>query len=121
MASSQNWGSTPTGGVFSAAHTRFPCSKLKLDNLFLQWLSFPDSQKVVGSLAYESHQWVTPYVWAPLRKCVSGASYAGAFVIRRSQGRQPLERTCRPEFFVSSFNTCWRTAYRIFVRGGEAI
>ena len=28
--------------------SRFPCSKLKLDNLFLQWLSKPDSQSLVG-------------------------------------------------------------------------
>lgn len=26
----------------------YPCAKLKLDQLFLQWLSLPDSQALVG-------------------------------------------------------------------------
>lgn len=34
--------------------TRFPCSKLKLDNLFLQWLSLPESQKLVLNLLEEA-------------------------------------------------------------------
>lgn len=28
-------------------HARFPCSKLKLDNLFLHWLSLQETQKLV--------------------------------------------------------------------------
>ncbi|KAK9806607.1 hypothetical protein WJX73_008526 [Symbiochloris irregularis] len=36
--------------------TRFPCSKLKLDNLFLQWLSLPESQKLVLNLLEEAKQ-----------------------------------------------------------------
>eukprot|EP00884_Botryococcus_braunii_P021339 jgi/Botrbrau1/788/Bobra.0181s0041.2 len=37
-----------------STHTKFPCSKLKLDNLFLQWLSMPDSQKLVLALLEEA-------------------------------------------------------------------
>ncbi|KAK9833451.1 hypothetical protein WJX81_006419 [Elliptochloris bilobata] len=36
------------------AQSRFPCSKLKLDNLFLQWLSLPESQKLVLGLLEEA-------------------------------------------------------------------
>ena len=31
-------------------HARFPCSKLKLDNLFLHWLSLQETQKLVRAL-----------------------------------------------------------------------
>lgn len=41
------------GSMFSfgrdSTNNRFPCSKLKLDNLFLQWLSSSDSQQLVRS------------------------------------------------------------------------
>lgn len=30
-------------------HPMYPCAKLKLDQLFLQWLSLPESQTLVGS------------------------------------------------------------------------
>ncbi|GAQ79247.1 protein phosphatase 2 formerly 2A regulatory subunit B' [Klebsormidium nitens] len=32
------------------SHQRFPSSKMKIDELFIQWLSLPDSQKLVLSL-----------------------------------------------------------------------
>jgi len=35
-------------------HNRFACSKLKLDNLFLQWLAMPQSQQVVLTLLDEA-------------------------------------------------------------------
>lgn len=38
-----------SGSSSEQGTTRFPCSKLKLDNLFLQWLSLPESQKLVGN------------------------------------------------------------------------
>ncbi len=31
-------------------HARYPCSKLKLDNLFLHWLSLQETQNLVRSL-----------------------------------------------------------------------
>mmetsp|Transcript_24153 Transcript_24153/g.52711 ORF Transcript_24153/g.52711 Transcript_24153/m.52711 type:complete len:546 (-) Transcript_24153:91-1728(-) len=37
-----------------AAQKRFPSSKLKLDELFLQWISMPESQKLVLSLLDDS-------------------------------------------------------------------
>lgn len=36
--------SAPLGDT---VHARFPCSKLKLDNLFLHWLSLQETQKLV--------------------------------------------------------------------------
>ncbi|BDA42548.1 probable serine/threonine protein phosphatase 2A regulator [Coccomyxa sp. Obi] len=39
--------SAPLGDT---VHARFPCSKLKLDNLFLHWLSLQETQKLVLSL-----------------------------------------------------------------------
>lgn len=36
-------------GSIDGGSARFPCSKLKLDNLFLQWLSMPESQTLVRS------------------------------------------------------------------------
>ena len=42
---------SPLGGPPNDAHSaRFPASKTKLDNLFLQWLSLPESQKLVSEL-----------------------------------------------------------------------
>eukprot|EP00271_Cylindrocystis_brebissonii_P008751 TRINITY_DN2323_c0_g2_i1.p1 TRINITY_DN2323_c0_g2~~TRINITY_DN2323_c0_g2_i1.p1 ORF type:complete len:564 (-),score=121.44 TRINITY_DN2323_c0_g2_i1:1380-3071(-) len=35
---------------FSSFHQRFPSSKIKVDELFIQWLSLPESQKLVLSL-----------------------------------------------------------------------
>ena len=35
-------------GSLGEQNSRFPCSKLKLDNLFLQWLSMQESQKLVS-------------------------------------------------------------------------
>jgi len=40
----------PGPGVFGNINNRFPSSKLKLDELFLHWLSLPDSQKLVMNL-----------------------------------------------------------------------
>jgi serine/threonine-protein phosphatase 2A regulatory subunit B'' len=37
-------------GEVAGAPKRFPSSKLKLDELFLQWISLPDSQKLILSL-----------------------------------------------------------------------
>lgn len=31
------------------SHPMYPCAKLKLDQLFLQWLSLPESQTLVSS------------------------------------------------------------------------
>ena len=39
--------SAPLGDT---VHARFPCSKLKLDNLFLHWLSLQETQKLVISV-----------------------------------------------------------------------
>ena len=41
MASGVHDGSRPSSGIYS-------CSKLKLDNLFLQWFSLPESQQLVS-------------------------------------------------------------------------
>lgn len=38
-------------------HPMYPCAKLKLDQLFLQWLSLPESQTLVRAAA------VTVAVW----------------------------------------------------------
>ena len=35
-------------GFGDTVHAKFPCSKLKLDNLFLHWLSLQETQKLVG-------------------------------------------------------------------------
>lgn len=32
-------------------HPMYPCAKLKLDQLFLQWLSLPESQTLVSRLS----------------------------------------------------------------------
>jgi hypothetical protein len=44
----------PAAGLASSSgrgqldsHPMYPCAKLKLDQLFLQWLSLPDSQALV--------------------------------------------------------------------------
>jgi len=43
---------SPLGGASADGHSaRFPASKTKLDNLFLQWLSLPESRKLVGGEA----------------------------------------------------------------------
>ena len=39
------------GAVEATAGARFPSSKLKLDELFLGWLSLPESQKLVRRAA----------------------------------------------------------------------
>jgi hypothetical protein len=39
------------GGDSAAAGARFPSSKLKLDELFLNWLSLPESQKLARCAA----------------------------------------------------------------------
>lgn len=44
--------SAPLGDT---VHARFPCSKLKLDNLFLHWLSLQDTQKLVISVLLYCH------------------------------------------------------------------
>lgn len=45
--------SAPLGDT---VHARFPCSKLKLDNLFLHWLSLQETQKLVtSSLSLTDH------------------------------------------------------------------
>jgi hypothetical protein len=31
-------------------HPMYPCAKLKLDQLFLQWLALPDSQQLVSTV-----------------------------------------------------------------------
>jgi len=50
-AGAGNAGGGFAGSMFSfgrdSTNNRFPCSKLKLDNLFLQWLSSNDSQQLV--------------------------------------------------------------------------
>ena len=42
-----------SGASFGDHNTpsRFPCSKLKLDNLFLHWLSLQETQKLVSGAA----------------------------------------------------------------------
>lgn len=40
----------PSFAELSSMHQRFSSSKLKVDELFIQWLSLPDSQKLVLSL-----------------------------------------------------------------------
>ena len=42
-----------SGASFGDHNTpsRFPCSKLKLDNLFLHWLSLQETQKLVSDTA----------------------------------------------------------------------
>ena len=42
--------SSPTR-MFGDLYSKYPCSQLKLDNLFLQWLSMPQSQQVVQTLS----------------------------------------------------------------------
>lgn len=61
-----------TGSMFSlgqtAANNRFPCSKLKLDNLFLQWLSGTDSQQLVRPAP--PHKPTHPPDTCPLPACL---------------------------------------------------
>eukprot|EP00775_Hariotina_reticulata_P013808 gene13808-13929_t len=37
-------------------HPMYPCAKLKLDQLFLQWLALPDSQQLVSNLVEDAKQ-----------------------------------------------------------------
>ena len=37
---------------------KFPCSKLKLDSLFLQWLAMPESQKLVRLPCLGGEKWL---------------------------------------------------------------
>ena len=40
-------GTASSSGRGLDSHPMYPCAKLKLDQLFLQWLSLPDSQALV--------------------------------------------------------------------------
>lgn len=46
-------------------HPMYPCAKLKLDQLFLQWLSLPESQTLVSLHCRGCMQ--LPPGWRPLR------------------------------------------------------
>eukprot|EP00879_Flechtneria_rotunda_P033834 GHRR01037647.1.p1 GENE.GHRR01037647.1~~GHRR01037647.1.p1 ORF type:complete len:109 (-),score=11.50 GHRR01037647.1:146-472(-) len=49
-------GSAMAAGKGLDNHPMYPCAKLKLDQLFLQWLSLPDSQTLVSSLVEDAKQ-----------------------------------------------------------------
>ncbi len=56
------------GSSEGGAHPAYPCAKLKLDQLFLQWLSLPDSQHLVGPAIGGLGLWQWP-AWDP---CIFG-------------------------------------------------
>ncbi|KAF8065627.1 B''ALPHA [Scenedesmus sp. PABB004] len=47
-------GATAAGPKSLDSHPMYPCAKLKLDQLFLQWLSLPDSQALVSGLVEDA-------------------------------------------------------------------
>ncbi|KAF6241961.1 hypothetical protein COO60DRAFT_1607887 [Scenedesmus sp. NREL 46B-D3] len=53
---SQPLGQGPAAGKSLDSHPMYPCAKLKLDQLFLQWLSLPDSQQLVSNLVDDAKQ-----------------------------------------------------------------
>eukprot|EP00882_Tetradesmus_deserticola_P009920 GHRQ01010481.1.p1 GENE.GHRQ01010481.1~~GHRQ01010481.1.p1 ORF type:complete len:405 (+),score=200.32 GHRQ01010481.1:358-1572(+) len=53
---SQSQGQGPAVGKGVDSHPMYPCAKLKLDQLFLQWLSLPDSQQLVSNLVEDAKQ-----------------------------------------------------------------
>eukprot|EP00878_Enallax_costatus_P011414 GHUV01011917.1.p1 GENE.GHUV01011917.1~~GHUV01011917.1.p1 ORF type:complete len:455 (+),score=124.40 GHUV01011917.1:298-1662(+) len=56
IAAAAGTGSPTPGGKTLDNHPMYPCAKLKLDQLFLQWLSLPDSQQMVSSLVEDAKQ-----------------------------------------------------------------
>ncbi|WIA36470.1 hypothetical protein OEZ86_007771 [Tetradesmus obliquus] len=53
---SQSQGQGSAAGKSLDSHPMYPCAKLKLDQLFLQWLSLPDSQQLVSNLVEDAKQ-----------------------------------------------------------------
>lgn len=54
------WSPVHVGGteLSPGAPQKFPCSKLKLDSLFLQWLAMSESQKLVRLPCFGSEKWL---------------------------------------------------------------
>ena len=60
------------------APQKFPCSKLKLDSLFLQWLAMPESQKLVRLPCLGGEQWSERWQQLPWRLFAQGRAAGGS-------------------------------------------